>query len=487
MFSHGFSWGPWRPFVPRRKNPYAVPFIAFESARNLQTAATSHNLRNLTLIDLERVSYRQLPLSNASLCAMISRHAEGRTHCYETQYEFIEEAKRRLREYADCPDDVYANLRFLGCAQSKSVDKVYTETNLWIDNLIKVMNANKLDSCWQGWHPHRLAVAAAFLHLFIAKPEETMSRWHARIRAKSIYIPACDIHSLPALASHCLPLHACDGGAASPRAEETIDDAVVPRVVDIQVMEASQQAIATPPVICELCHKGFIGRDILATHCKQAHGNWAEYRKRLFFMAWQAGLRPLMPWVKRAMLHSHAFFSRYSVPCSLNDWSRRTSAAQPRRQKACAICAVKDWLERRVEIYLFAAPDAVTTKSELFYGCDVPDNDEEDDTDSPKQRLLAKQGKLCAGPAEKVDRILSVYNYIKDWPKIPAEELHASSVEHPDHKHMRWLLHTRRTPKTTACDEDGIGITLPRCAGTGIKDQTVWACWNCAPSLCTAG
>ena len=407
MFSHGFFWGPWRPPVPRRKNPYAVPFIAFESARNLQTAATSHNLRNLTLIDLERVSYRQLPLSNASLCAMISRHAEGRTHCYETQYEFIEEAKRRLREYADCPDDVYANLRFLGCAQSKSVDKVYTETNLWIDNLIKVMNANKLDSCWQGWHPHRLAVAAAFLHLFIAKPEETMSRWHARIRAKSIYIPACDIHSLPALASHCLPLHACDGGAASPRAEETIDDAVVPRVVDIQVMEASQQAIATPPVICELCHKGFIGRDILATHCKQAHGNWAEYRKRLFFMAWQAGLRPLMPWVKRAMLHSHAFFSRYSVPCSLNDWSRRTSAAQPRRQKACAICAVKDWLERRVEIYLFAAPDAVTTKSELFYGCDVPDNDEEDDTDSPKQRLLAKQGKLCAGPAEKVDRILS--------------------------------------------------------------------------------
>ena len=305
-----------------RREARGTQFIAWEhpGGTDGQTAATSQSLRHLALIDLEGLSYRQLPLSNANLCALIRRHADRRTHCYETQYDFIEEAKRRLREYADCPDDVYASLRFLELPQKKSVEKVHTETNLWIDNFIELMSANELDCCWQGWHPHRLATAATYLQLFVAKPQQTMSRWHARIRGKAIYIPACDIQSLPELASHCLPLHAYEGGAAPPRAEADAD-AVARRVAGVQVLEASQQAIATPPVVCELCHKGFIGRDALATHCKQAHGNWAEYRKRLFFMAWQAGLRPLLPWVKRAMLHSHAFFSRYSVPCSYNDWS----------------------------------------------------------------------------------------------------------------------------------------------------------------------
>ena len=172
-------------------------------------------------------------------------------------------------------------------------------------------------------------------------------------------------------------------------------------------------------------------------------------------MAEQAGLLPQLPWVKRNQLHAHAFFSRHSVPCSLNDWSRRVNVAQPRRQQACAIWPVKDWLERRLEIYLFATPGATSTKRELFYGCDASYGDDEDDKDSAKNRLLTRQGKLCAGPSEKVDKILSVYNYIKAWPKIPTEELHASSVERPGHEHMRWLLHTRIIPKTAACVENG--------------------------------
>ena len=300
-----------------RKDAHNVPFSAFEHITGMQTAVTSQNLRHLSLIDLGGVSYRQLPLSNATLCALIRRHAEGRSHGYETQYDFIQEAKRRLREYANCSDDVYASLRFLGLALIKEMEDVNTKTSLWIDTFIELMDANKLGSCWQGWHPNRLAAAATYLHLFVAKPQETMSRRHARIRAKAIYMPACDIHSLQALASHSLPLHVCESGAASPRvedgaasprAEDGSNDALAPRVAVVQTLEASQQAIASPPVVCELCHKGFIGRDTLAAHCNQAHGNWAEYRKRLFFMAWQAGLRPLLPWVKRSMLHSHAFF-----------------------------------------------------------------------------------------------------------------------------------------------------------------------------------
>ena len=66
-----------------------------------------------------------------------------------------------------------------------------------------------------------------------------------------------------------------------------------------------------------------------------------------------------------------------------------------------------------METYLFAAPDATIAKKELFYECGVSLDNGEDDADSSKKRLLAKHGKLCAGPTEKVDKILSVYNYIK--------------------------------------------------------------------------
>ncbi len=75
-----------------------------------------------------------------------------------------------------------------------------------------------------------------------------------------------------------------------------------------------------------------------------------------------------------------------------------------------------------------------------------------------------------------------MYNYIDAWGKIPIEELHASSVQHPDHESMRWLLHTRRVPKTE--ESEGADAALPRCAGVGTKDARVWACWTCLSSLC---
>ena len=66
-----------------------------------------------------------------------------------------------------------------------------------------------------------------------------------------IYIPIDDIQSLPKLASQCPASPEMLGvNAVSPRVEGA--DAAVPRV-----LEAADRAFATPPVVCELCHKGF--------------------------------------------------------------------------------------------------------------------------------------------------------------------------------------------------------------------------------------
>ena len=237
------------------------------------------------------------------------------------------------------------------------------------------MEAKELEACWQAWHPRRLATAAVYLHLFVAPPLHRMSRWHARISPKQIYIPADKIQEcLHTLASHSMPLHASGRDIA-----KSDEDAVPSRVPHVSCHEGPGQAIVTAPVVCELCHEGFIGKDALCRHCEKVHGNWAEYRKRVFFEATKAGLHPQEPWVKRAMLQSHSFFLRYYVPSSYNDWTTKVDQAVPRRQEACAICARLDWLEGRYPMYLFAKAEGTLKKADLFY--DRSTDDDEDTAD----------------------------------------------------------------------------------------------------------
>ena len=54
------------------------------------------------------------------------------------------------------------------------------------------------------------------------------------------------------LASQCLPKHYDDSGVAQPAG-----------------LEQSGQAIASAPVVCELCHKGFSGFETFTHHCSR--------------------------------------------------------------------------------------------------------------------------------------------------------------------------------------------------------------------------
>ena len=136
---------------------------------------------------------------------------------------------------------------------------------------------------------------------------------------------------------------------------------------------------------------------------------------------------------------------------------------------------MKDWVEKRFPVYLFAEPTSSTTWAEYLsgratnppegydHGLDEnapPGNDE----DEPTGTVLLKDGVLCFGPRAEIDALLSVHAYAEDWPKIPVEELHASSVQHPADPQMRWLLHTRRVPTRRA---PGAGGADTPCAGFG--------------------
>ena len=71
----------------------------------------------------------------------------------------------------------------------------------------------------------------------------------------------------------------------------------------------------------------------------------------------------------------------HSVPGSCNDWTMKAlETAVPRREEACAVCAVKDWLENRFRVYLFKEGTESTTWRRFFYGCEEDDagHEEED-------------------------------------------------------------------------------------------------------------
>ena len=101
--------------------------------------------------------------------------------------------------------------------------------------------------------------------------------------------------------------------------------------------------------------------------------------------------------------------------------------------------------------------------------------------------MIDGDGNFCMGPKEKVHVFLDVGRYVSQWPLIPTAELHASSVQHPDDSSMRWLLHSRRVPCLPSGDVAQLAKpgALPRCAGVGEKDATVWCCKLCVEALCT--
>lgn len=267
-----------------------------------------------------------------------------------------------------------------------------------VEQLARAFDKEGVDmSVFQPNHFATLAVYyARFLRKDSGRPHNGLARWCFGIRT---YVSGAKIEPEAErrehLASQCLPRHYDDRGIAQPAGLNT-----------------SCQAIASAPVTCELCHVGLAGHDKLKQHCDRKHCGLAEYRKRTFYKAREAGLCPLLPWVKRNMVQSFQFFRLHSVPSSVNDWTMKaTQSATLRREEACAVCAVKDWLENRYPVDLFEAATGTTTWQKHFFAAADEDVHEEEDEEVPKPSgdvrpargtlLVDDAGVFCFGPKEK--------------------------------------------------------------------------------------
>ena len=67
--------------------------------------------------------------------------------------------------------------------------------------------------------------------------------------------------------------------------------------------------------------------------------------------------------------------------------SKTHERAKPRREEACAVCACKDWLNNRYEVYLFKEATGHTTWAwHMRYGGNDEEIAGEDDGEGPRKR-----------------------------------------------------------------------------------------------------
>ena len=190
----------------------------------------------------------------------------------------------------------------------------------------------------------------------------------------------------------------------------------------------SAAPVISGPLVCQLCTADFAFEGAFLAHKKQCHGGEAEYRKRVLFLLAEEGYRAITGQEKRLMVQNFAHFQQYSHPGAKGNIFSRAPAV-PRCEAACAICGVKDWIEHRHRLNLFADPPPGSTSEETRADDPVAtapgggDEDGEDDgrRDAPKpatqqiRALAKKDGVYYIQSPAKVQRFLSVERYLQRW------------------------------------------------------------------------
>ena len=400
----------------------------------------------LALIEFDDREYWQLPIEAKSLVSLVcqSRRQRAAQQVLVSQSSDASGIVAVLVAFVERTANAAANRRFLGIDHDSRHDAVAK----LVQRQIQAMRQHDVDLTQMD--ARVAATCCAFLER-LNKPLRSKTSKYACVLSKTrSYIVTS---SLPA--QHDLAMHAQIGATAHTSAKHGFPE-------------------LPAPIVCQLCHTGFLHTCALNQHCKTTHGGYAEYRKQVLWKFQQAGPRELQPWVKRSALQNYSFFEQFSVPGSAcNDWTSRTPFAVPRQEVACVICCVKDWIENRYSVLLFQEPNGQTSWPEVR-GVQES-NPCEGQGQDPDVALCAKDGRLCLGPSDKVHELLNIENYKEIMPSIPFRELEASSVAHPARPERKWMLHVRRVP------------VLSKSAGlakVGCPDGSSYMCRDCVSALC---
>ena len=226
------------------------------------------------------------------------------------------------------------------------------------------------------------------------------------------------------------------------------------------------------PLVCQLCDKDFMSARCFADHKKNTHAGESEYRKRVLYLLSQEGCRPITGQEKRLVVQNFAHFQQYCYPGAMGNYFADGEEVT-RCEAACAVCARKDFLEHRHKLRLFAEPP--TNVVSQAAGAELDPTEELDEqrdhvaATPTTPAKLKRHGEYYIQCPQQVHCLLDVNRYAQRWPLILLQELHASSIQHPDHPEWRWVLHTRRVPVLEALPSSGTAQQIA--CGSGAPQE----------------
>ena len=315
----------------------------------------------LACLELPNTRYVDLPprRQHAKLIDKVMQHRHSAAEARAAQPSLITagSVKDVLQEFASDPSSAHANKRWLldvlNVPKESRQDPEYLPQifETAVDEFLQDVSGNTLTRL--ALSKHTLAVLALYHRILIVWKKKSRGPMflgpifrmlaNAEGTNRKQYLPQEQCGEDVELAANRMPAY---WTRLQDSAERPVDDLSLP--------------VASPPVMCWICGEGFLHNGALFKHCSEAHGDYAEYRKRLFWRAQKDGFKPLLPWVKRHMLESATFHLTYSVPASFSlKWVHPEAflVAKERSEVACVVCARKDWLESRFTVYLWRAAD----------------------------------------------------------------------------------------------------------------------------------
>ena len=205
--------------------------------------------------------------------------------------------------------------------------------------------------------PTQVQVVAMFHAQLQARPRKRVQlteRWEF-LQQKPAYVPASEVYS-PATPHFALVADAAD--------------------------ESHGQAVLQAPVVCQLCGAGCLSRQALWRHCELRHHSWCEYRKRLIFEVQQRNAVPLRPVEKRRLAGNYMQDLLHSYP---GRGTVKPGECTMRQVVACAVCAVKDWIDDYYPCYLWQEAPS------LHQSTQMPENEENSEVEDGEQQQQQQQ------------------------------------------------------------------------------------------------
>ena len=234
--------------------------------------------RFLAMLELPSSTLSELPLLSKDLQALIEATRSGAETSDSLSAQTVQEVLTSFYHDPACNHIKGKWLRRalkLGLhAEDSEVETQLQQAVAHVFTVLQSLLGNKLADATLPLSPRFVACAALFLHLQDSHCTTALGAWQSLcVQERSARARTSTTRLKRYVTSEQLGEEMNSPLSQFPRCVEHLTSSLDPEV----------HAVATPPVLCWVCGAGFLSQQALFRHTRAAHGDYAEYRKHLFF------------------------------------------------------------------------------------------------------------------------------------------------------------------------------------------------------------